>query len=233
MNRSDIPMPRRLEPELMDLPEEADAYAQADFRAVNQAFVDRLLELAGDTVELRAIDLGTGPGDIPILLAQARPGWKIVAADASPAMLALARKNVAAAGLASIELVELDAKSSGLADNSFDVIFSNSLLHHLPEPDAFWSEIRRIGKPGALVFIRDLMRPASEAAARELVDQHAGSESKLLQEEFYRSLLAAFTPAEVRDQLAGKGLTELEVVTVTDRHLDIFGRLEGGERHDM
>jgi len=53
---------RQAEPELMDLPEEAEAYARADFSAVNQAFVERVLELAGERVAAIVVDLGTGPG---------------------------------------------------------------------------------------------------------------------------------------------------------------------------
>ena len=39
-------MPRQPEPEYMDDPAEAEAYAASDFSEVNQAFIDRLLELS-------------------------------------------------------------------------------------------------------------------------------------------------------------------------------------------
>ena len=57
-----------------------------------------------------------------------------------------------------------------------------------------------------------------------LVAEHAGDESALLQEEFYRSLLAAYRPDEVRAQLAEAGLANLEVAAVSDRHLDVWGQ---------
>ena len=46
----------------------------------------------------------------------------------------------------------------------------------------------------------------------------------MLKEDFYNSLLAAFTPAEVEDQLAAAGLS-LEIETISDRHLLVSGRL--------
>jgi hypothetical protein len=46
-----------------------------------------------------------------------------------------------------------------------------------------------------------------------------------LQRDFYNSLLAAFTPAEVRRQLAKSGLRELAVSVITDRHLIVCGRI--------
>jgi ubiquinone/menaquinone biosynthesis C-methylase UbiE len=219
-------MPRQPEPELMDLPEEALAYAEADFHDVNQAFVDRLVQLAGPSAEAKAVDLGCGPAEIPILAARARPLWHITAVDASEAMLALAREAVQKAGLSNRVTLHLaDAKATGLGDAAFDIVFSNSILHHVEQPVAFWAELRRIAAPGAMVLLRDLARPRTPKAARDLVAHYAGSESRLLRDEFYRSLLSAYTPGEVREQLAATGLGQLTVEMVTDRHLDVYGRL--------
>ncbi len=221
-------MPRQCEPELMDDPAEARAYAQADFHEPNQAFVDRLLQLTAGLEAAAALELGTGPGDIPVRVLRRHPGWQVTAVDASEAMLELARPVVERAGLADrLRLLQADAKATALPAASFDVIFSNSILHHLPEPGPLWAEIRRVGRPGAVVFLRDLARPRSEKHARDLVNHYAMHESPLLQQEFYRSLLAAFTVGEVRRQLEQAGL-ELQVEMVTDRHLDVFGRLGPG-----
>jgi ubiquinone/menaquinone biosynthesis C-methylase UbiE len=213
-------MKRRPEPELMDLPEEASAYARADFSAVNAAFVERLLELAGERAGARAIDLGTGPGDIAIRVARARPSWRVVALDSSEAMLRIAREGASHGG-ANVEFVRGDAKATGLTDASFDVVFSNSLLHHMPDPLLLWREIRRLAAPRGVVFVRDLLRPATEADARQLVEHHAGGESALLREEFHRSLLAAFTVDEIRDQLISAGVGAWTVTPSSDRHVDI------------
>ena len=209
-------MKREPEPELMDLPDEVEAYARADFSQVNQAFVDRLLELAPQP-RAKAVDLGTGPGEIPIRLAIARPRWRITALDASAPMLEVARRAAKGRG---IRFVLGDAKSSPLPSGAFDVVFSNSLLHHVASPARFWAGVKRIAKPGAVVFVRDLFRPASKRAARAIVEKHAGDESPLLQEEFYRSLLSAYTIGEVRSQLKTAGL-DLSARKITDRHLEV------------
>lgn len=220
------PMPRKPEPELMDIPAEADAYAQADFAEVNEAFAERLIELAGHIADARAVDLGTGPGDIPIRVARRLRGWHITAVDAAEAMLEHARKAAGDAGLSeNVEPVLADAKDTHLPAGAFDVVFSNSILHHINDTDAFWSELRRIGKSGAVVFVRDLARPASPSAASEIVRKYASGESELLREEFHRSLLAAYTSDEVRHQLSRAGLNTLRVEMVSDRHLDVHGEL--------
>lgn len=226
-------MPRQPEPEYMDEAAEADAYALSDFSEVNQAFVERLLELVPTAEALDVIDLGTGPGDIPVRLCLARPGWHVVAVDASAAMLSIAGKAAQEADLIDlptgqagrIELVQADARETGLPPHSFDVLFSNSILHHINDTAAFWKELKRLAKPGATMFLRDLARPATATAARKIVDTYGQVGPELMREEFYRSLLSSYTPEEVCTQLAEAKLDCLEVKMVTDRHMDIFGTL--------
>lgn len=210
---------RTLEPELMDFDMEAEAYARADFAAVNGAFVERLIELAGDTEHVRALDLGTGPADIPYRLTCARPQWSVTAVDAAFAMLRFAPR------CNHLLLIQADAKALPFPEESFDIVFSNSILHHLPDPGPFWAQVKSVARPGALIFLRDLTRPASDAQAQAIVERYAGDESDLLKEEFYRSLLAAFTLEEVKGQLSEAGLEVLQCDPVADRHLDVFGRL--------
>ena len=222
---SAIMIDRRPEPELMDLPHEALAYAAADFADVNAAFVDRLTALTFDLDVARAVDLGTGPADIAIRVARQHPQWHIDAVDAAAAMIDIAQEAVVRADLSrQVWLHRADAKQTGLA-SGYDVIFSNSLLHHMPDPIPLWREIRRLARPGAVVFIRDLLRPPTYDRVEEIVSTYAGSESGLLQEEFRRSLMSAFNPGEIRGQLDEAGLFDLEIRQSSDRHVDVTGVL--------
>ena len=217
--------PRQPEEEFVDLAHEAEAYAHADFSEVNDSFVGRLAELVSDE-EALAIDLGTGPADIPVRLARVRVGWKIVAVDASPTMLSFAEERIEDEDLADrIELKLVDAKKTPFEEDSFDVVFSNSILHHLTDVAAFWKEVVRIARPGAFVFLRDLVRPATLADAQAIVSRDAASESPTLQEEYYRSLLSSWTPREVREHLDAAGLDMLKVEPSLPDHLDVYGRL--------
>jgi ubiquinone/menaquinone biosynthesis C-methylase UbiE len=212
----------------MDRSDEAAAYAEADFCEVNEAFIERLLELAGPADSMRVCDLGTGPADIPLRLARRRPAWQLTAVDIAPAMLDLARQALRQAGLErSVELVLADAKhlTAALPLGGFDAVISNSILHHVSDVRAYWQQAAALAGKNALFFHRDLARPDSEAQARQIVQQYATDATTLLQEEYYRSLLAAYTPEEVRMQLHRAGLDGLEVRLSSDRHLDIFGRV--------
>ena len=108
---------------------------------------------------------------------------------------------------------------------SYDLIMSNSLLHHLQDPSQLWVKIKELSHAGTYVCIMDLIRPASVEEARELVRMYAAEEPEILSRDFYNSLLAAFTINEVREQLEETGFGNLEVERVSDRHLIVFGKL--------
>lgn len=219
-------MPRIPEPEAMDAAEEAEAYAGADFAEVNTAFVNRLMYFVGKETTARCLDLGTGPGDIPVRIIRQGLRWYITATDISAPMLGHAARAVGHTGLNwAIHLARVDAKGVPFSSDTFDVIFSNSILHHVSDTHRFWSEVKRVAKRRAFVLLRDLARPANPEAARAIVEKYASRESTLLQEEYYRSLMAAFTPDEVREQLGEVGLGLLRVDMVSDRHFDVFGRV--------
>jgi SAM-dependent methyltransferase len=214
----------------MDDPAQARAYAAADFAEAHDRFVallrERLPRLAASGC---ALDLGAGPGDPTLRVARALPGWEIDAVEASPAMLALAREAAERAGLAArvrFHAARLPEEPAALARRSFDLVFSNSLLHHLADPAALWDAAARFAAPGAGVFVMDLLRPPSVAAAEALVERYAASEPEVLRRDFLASLLAAYRPDEVREQLARARLA-LACDAVGDRHWIAWGRTSG------
>src|SRR4029079_6774089 len=91
-------MKRTLEPELMDDPEQALAYARADFEKENPGFIDRSREYFPDFTEGHTLDVGCGPGDIPVRFARALPLCRITGVDASEPMIGLAGAAVEQAG---------------------------------------------------------------------------------------------------------------------------------------
>jgi ubiquinone/menaquinone biosynthesis C-methylase UbiE len=221
-------LPRTPEPELMDDAEQAEAYATADFAEVNQGFVDRLLALAPElTAPASVVDLGCGPGDIAVRLCRARPGLQVTAVDGAAAMLAHARQAIDAAGLGDcVQLVLATLPGAPLPEHGFDAVISNSLLHHLTDPAVLWREIVRLGRPGAPVLVVDLTRPATGDEVAALVAEHAAEAPAILRRDFENSLVAAFTPDEVRAQLGACHLDRhLAVEIISDRHLAVFGRL--------
>jgi len=218
-------MERVLEPELMEDPAQALAYARADFADVNQGFVDRFRATFPDLTRGRVLDLGCGPADIPIRLVRALPDLHVTAVDGSEAMLAHARRAVAEARVSGqVELLPARLPGLPLPPRSFDAVISNSLLHHLKDPRVFWHDVLRLGRPGAALLVMDLFRPDSPDRAREIVEAAAPDEDPILKRDFFNSLLAAFTVDEVRAQLADT-LPHVDCRIVSERHWLAAGRL--------
>ncbi|WP_024544610.1 class I SAM-dependent methyltransferase [Picosynechococcus sp. NKBG15041c] len=210
---------RILEPEVMDDPAEAIAYDAMDFRAVNQAFADLVAETYPQE-EALVLDLGTGTAQIPILLGQQRPQWRIKGTDLAPSMLALGQQNVAAAGLgAQIELIVADAKHLPWPNHSFDVIMSNSLIHHLPDPLPCFREMARLLKPQGAIILRDLFRPGSVAEIDQIVAAAEGPGFDDRQRQlFWDSLHAAFTLGEIQAIAQATGLANAHIYQSSERH---------------
>lgn len=220
-------MERVTEPELMDDLAQARAYAEADFEEPNRLFVQLFAETFPDFSGAAVLDLGCGPGDITLRLAARYPGCEVHGVDGSAAMLRFAEDARGRAGEAGARVRFVRGLIPGVAlpRASYEALVSNSLLHHLHAPEGLWRTLLERARPGACVLVMDLSRPASEARAAELVDAYAGDEPEVLRRDFYNSLLAAFEPGEIREQLARAGLTGLAVEQVSDRHLAVRGHL--------
>jgi ubiquinone/menaquinone biosynthesis C-methylase UbiE len=222
-------MDRILEPELMSELAQAEAYAQADFAQVNQGFVDRFRVCFPKAVGGTMVDLGCGPADIPVRFARTLPDFTITAVDGSEPMIALAQQAVEAAGLgARVHPRCARLPMLPLPLQSFDAVVSNSLVHHMPDPQLFWNEVVRLGRPGAAVLIMDLFRPESPERAREIVERYSGNEAPVLKEDFFNSLCAAFTLREIRYQARSRGLGGLVCELASDRHWIVWGHLPRG-----
>jgi enediyne biosynthesis protein CalE5 len=72
----------------------------------------------------------------------------VVAVDMSPAMLAIARERVDAAGLSNVELIESDAESLNLDADSFDAALCRWGLMFMPDLDGVLRGMHRALKPG-------------------------------------------------------------------------------------
>ena len=211
----------------MDTAQEAADYDAMDNRAPNESF-------CGDCAKFsafeRALDVGTGTALIPIAMCTRAPSLAMVGVDLAEHMLAIARKNVERAGLASrITLQKIDAKSLPFGDGEFEAVVSNSIIHHIPDPTHALGEMVRVAK--RVVFVRDLLRPETEDDVKRLLELHGGQPASreptaiamharqvaLLD----ASLRAALRLDEVRAMVAPFGVPASSVTQTSDRHFTI------------
>ena len=214
----DMNLPRTLEPEAMDDAAEVREYQQMDHSGVNQRFVDDLL--SGGPVGSRVTDLGCGTCDILVRLCQQCDSVEGLGIDCSIEMLEVARLEIELGSVTGrIQLEHADCKTlEGFEAATADTVISNTMLHHLAEPDLAVGRALHLLKPGGRLFLRDLMRPQTADQVEALVTEHAGSESDYAKQLLRQSLHAALTLDEARAMFAAFGIPGEAVAATSDRH---------------
>ena len=208
----------------MDDPVQAAAYAMADFDEPHGMFIETFQSrFPGLDISGNVLDLGCGAADITVRFARAFPSCRLYAVDGAAAMLYEGRSRVASEGLdGRIEFIQGLIPGTTLPAIEYDVIISNSLLHHLHNPAGFWEFVGSLAGNQTTIFIMDLIRPDNESRVQELVNTYADAEPPVLRRDFYNSLCAAFTPEEVALQLTNAGISSLKIDEISDRHMIII-----------
>jgi len=120
-------------------------------------------EIVSEFKEGRLLDLGTGPGYLPIEIAKKAPLVRVVGVDLSRPFIRMAREKARKAGLAHRVCFEVgNAGKLGFDQGSFDRIISTGMLHMLKDPVKMLEECRRVLKPGGQVWIYDPARVSSQ-----------------------------------------------------------------------
>lgn len=133
--------------------ETARLQLQADVLAPHSA---HLFRLAGITPGMRVLDIGSGAGDVSMLLADlVGPTGSVTGVDIDAGVLAVARERAAAAGLANVSFLNTDVAGLRL-DEPVDALVGRLILVHLDEPAATVRNVSRLVRPGGLVSFQDI-----------------------------------------------------------------------------
>ncbi len=223
-------LPRKPEPEVMDDSEEAEVYASAAAQkhldSIDDSLVRQFLQIwrAVGSPSGRLIDIGCGPGAIALKIARHAPKLSVAGADRSAAMIRLAHQALEQlAPPRTAFFLQADGNRLPFADASFDFVLSNSVLHHLAEPDAFFREMARITKPGGAILLRDLRRPwrfVFPLHVRWFGRYYSGLMKKL----FCASVAAAYTAGELAGMLEKSPLRGSQIFRRGRTHLGFIYR---------
>ena len=163
----------------------------------------------GDTV----LDLGSGAG-IDLLLAAriVGPGGRVIGVDMTDEMIAKARENATAAGLANVEVRQGIIEALPVEDDSVDWVISNCVINLSPEKPRVFAEIARVLRPGGQMLVSDMM---AHDLPQELLDMPVA----------YSSCVAGAIPED--DYLAGLRAAGLADVEVRERLVYDAGQIAG------
>ncbi|MDD2478040.1 MAG: class I SAM-dependent methyltransferase [Candidatus ainarchaeum sp.] len=141
------------------------------------AWIKQILENAPQKDCLNILDTGCGPGFFSIILSQ--KGHRVIGIDGAKGMLAKAKQNADAYGVAPVFL-DMDCHSLLFVDNSFDLIVSRNVTHALHRHETVYKEWLRVLRPGGVLLIFD----ANWQLDR--VDKKLAAENKRRREECLR-----------------------------------------------
>jgi ubiquinone/menaquinone biosynthesis C-methylase UbiE len=184
----------------------ASAYAKATRMAI-ESYYRQVAERIADRIQSGTIlDLGTGPGYLPIEIARKSSQIQITGVDLSRKLIQMARSNSSAAGLADRLNFQLgNAAALDFEDSSFDMVISTGMLHSIKEPAVVLQEVYRVLKAGGEAWIFD---PAKVTSA---LDRKKWRASLNLRERFFLRLFQLFglhKPIKVYTREQAKALIE-------------------------
>jgi SAM-dependent methyltransferase len=128
-------------------------HVRLQFQAVEREQLSRQhLAWAGIQPGWRVIDVGCGPqGVLHVLAEQVGPTGTVVGLEREAGLVALARAFVAAQGFPNVEVIQGDARATGLPRGSFDLVHERLMLVNVPEPERILAEMVALARPGGVV----------------------------------------------------------------------------------
>lgn len=131
---------------------QSPAYMQA------AAWLGELVPVAGVR---RVLDVGSGPGVLTALLAEAFPAAEVVAVDGTPELLEMSRARAEARGLgARVSTLHAELPEAIAELGEADVIWAGNSLHHIGDQGAALAAFSELLRPGGLMVLVEGGLPA-------------------------------------------------------------------------
>ena len=106
----------------------------------------------------RVLDVGTGPGKLPIMIASLNPLLRVTGLDLSADMVNIATRAAQREGLKNVEFRQGNAAELPFADREFDLVISTLSFHHWKRPEQALDEGYRVLREGGEAWIYDVPR---------------------------------------------------------------------------
>jgi SAM-dependent methyltransferase len=118
-------------------------------------YTERLFREAGIGVGHRVLDLGSGMGDVAMLVAGlVGPSGEVVGIERDAASIERAQARVAAAGLRNVSFLNTDVNKIAI-DRPFDAVVGRFILMFLPDPVSVLRSVVRLVRPGGVLAFHE------------------------------------------------------------------------------
>ena len=130
-------------------------------------------EIASKVSSGKILDIGTGPGYVPIEVARTSQNVEIKAIDISSAMVMIARQKAEDAGLSQRVQFECgSAEHIPYGDEYFDLVVSTLSFHHWANRTECLKEMHRVLKTGGEAWIYEIRKDTTKEAKKQLKDRY-------------------------------------------------------------
>jgi len=130
-------------------------------------------EIASKVSSGKILDIGTGPGYVPIEVARAAQNVEVKAIDISSAMVMIARQKAEDAGLSQrVQFEYGSAEHIPYGDGYFDLLVSTLSFHHWANRTECLKEMHRVLKTGGEAWIYEIRKDTTKEAKKQLKDRY-------------------------------------------------------------
>jgi SAM-dependent methyltransferase len=170
---------------------------------------------------LRILDVGCGFGGTIAHLNERLTGCELVGLNIDERQLALARKSVTARPGNSVRFVQGDACALPFAEGAFDVVLAVECIFHFPSRRTFFSEAKRVLRPGGTLALSDFVVDADK------IDDMAAWTEANATNDFYGVKSAALCTGTYARVARGAGFTVLTDEDITANTMPTYVGLKG------
>ena len=142
--------------------EHIPAEAASTYAKLSAAYGGAYYQQVTDTISAdlepsgTVLDVGTGPGQLPVTLAEQMPEVRVHAFDFTRELLIYGRREASRQGVADrVSFFAADCYAIPAADRSYAGVVCTGVLHTLDEPAAPLTEFHRVLEPGGTAWVFD------------------------------------------------------------------------------
>ena len=125
-----------------------------EYSSLPDQYLEDILSCISTASHKSILDIGCGHGNLVFNILEKYNPQKIIGIDISDEILNIARNRVGEKGLNNCEFIAASSNRLPFKDQSFDIIVSNMVFHHIVDKEKAFTEIIRVAKDDGLVIIQ-------------------------------------------------------------------------------